>query len=269
MNSNDLIMLAHKVGVPIKKLSTRAMTKVNSAPQAQKRTATYKKAVYIVEALVFKGPYACDDPRLMNNLKCTYAIQLLEAVLQLPEWQRGSLQWEYIGCWDGNQYYLVAQNVGNWENISPKPAKSGLNPNAMIVPREMHVMRVSEFEGKALLTDDMKLAALQHLYLRYILGIGDSGTHNVLIRKDYDSTGRLIAGIDLEDKRGNIAKKSRLSFLFGKLYPKHIALYGSDIHKIKSLSYSQLDQHTIDRLDAAGIDLERLKENMELWKRLI
>ncbi len=32
------------------------------------------------------------------------------------------------------------------------------------------------------------------------LDIGDSGTHNILIREDHGATGRLVAGIDLEEK---------------------------------------------------------------------
>ena len=198
----------------------------------------------------------------------TYAIQLLEEELQLPEWQMASLPWEYMGCWGGNQYYLVAPNVGSWKNISPKPAKSGYDPTAMIVPRKKHVMRVSDMEKPGQLTDEIKSAALQHLYLRFILGIADSGTHNILIREDYDRTDRLIAGIDLEDRRGNIANNSRLSLLFSKLYPKHSVLYRSDIGKIKSLSYGQLDQHTTDRLCVVGINLAKLKVKMELWDSL-
>ena len=265
MSLNDIEILAEQVGVPIKELSAQTMNTLNNAPYAQKRTGTYKKPVYIVEDQIFKGYYECENKRLMRNLKYTYAIQLLEEELQLPEWQMASLPWEYIGCWGGNQYYLVVQNVGNWENISPKPAESGYDPDAMIVPREMHVKRVSEIEGTEKLTDDIKTAALQHLYLRFILGIADSGTHNILIREDYDRTGRLIAGIDLEDRRGNIANNSRLSLLFSKLYKKHSVLYRSDIGKIKSLIYNQLDQQTIARLRAVDIDLRCLKVNMARW----
>ena len=246
------------------------MTSINNAPRAQQRTAIYKKAVYIVEDLVFKGPYVSDKDhlRLMNNLMYTYAIQLLEEELQLPEWQMASLPWKYIGQWGIDQYYLVAQNVGRWKDISPNPAKSGYDPTAMIVPREGFVSRVSDVEKPGQLTDDIKSAALQHLYLRFILGIADSGTHNILIREDYDRTDRLIAGIDLEDRRGNIANNSQISFLFSKLYPKHSVLYRSDIGKIKSLSYGQLDQHTTDRLCVVGINLAKLKVKMELWDSL-
>jgi hypothetical protein len=268
MNSDHFIKLAHKVGVPLKKLSSQNMTKINNAPQAQRKTAKFKKAVYIVEDLVFKGPYTFDDPRLMNNLRYTYAIELLEAALQLPEWERGSLIWEYLGRCDDNQYYLVAPNVGKWKNIFFDLVNTKIETNVKVVPRGEAVRRVSDIEGTELLTNDIKSAALQHLYLRFVLDIGDSGTHNVLAREDYVSSSRLIAGIDLEERRGDKKTKRRLNLLFSKLYKKHIDLYESDICKIKSLTYSELEQHTLDRLNAVGIDLEKLMENMDMWERL-
>jgi hypothetical protein len=113
------------------------------------------------------------------------------------------------------------------------------------------------------------LAALQHLYLRFLLNIGDSGTHNVLIRNDRHSSGRLIAGIDLDEKRAIKEKERRLDHLFKTTASKmQISLYQSDVCKIRSISYSQLDQQTLERLNAVGINLERLKENMKLWERL-
>ena len=273
MNSGHCIRLAHKVGVPIQKLSAETMAQLISAPQAQLRTSKYKKAVKFVEDLVFKGPYTCDDEGLMKNLRYTYAIELLEAALQLHEWQRGSLRWKYLGCGDDKHYYLVSPNVGKWIDIHSEPANSKLETNVKVVPRGVAVWRVSDIEGTGQLTDEIKSATLQHLYLRFLLDIGDSGTYNVLIREDHDSSGRLIAGIDLEEEitdnvkvRRSKEKNRRLNLLFSKgPFPKHISLYQSDVCKIKSLSYSQLDQRTSDRLSAVGIDLERLKETMDLW----
>jgi hypothetical protein len=269
MNTSDIKMLAQIVGIPIRKLSAEDMSKLKDAPQAQKRTAGYKKSVYIVEDLVFKGPYKRNDHMLVKNLRYTYALQLLEAALQLPEWQRGSLSWEYVGRGDANQYYLVAPNVGKWKNIPFKLESTEIEKDVPVVPREKAIMRVSDMEKKGTLVDDIKSASLQHLYLRFLLDIGDSGTHNVLIREDFDSTGRLIAGIDLEERRGIKEKESRLDYLFKKAPSKRQkSLYESDGCKIKSLSYSHIDQHTFDRLSAVGIDLKGLKENMELWERL-
>jgi hypothetical protein len=275
MNSDYCPKLAQKVGVPTQKLSAETMTKIISAPHAQNRTATFKKAVYIVEDMVFKGPYTFDDRGLINNLKYNYAIELLEAVLQLHEWQRSSLPWEYIGCCSDRQCYLVAPNVGKRKDIPFDLVNTKIETNVKVVPRGVAVRRVSDIERPGQLTDDVKLATLQHLYLRFLCDIGDSGTNNVLIRENNGSTGRLIAGIDLEEKitdnvkvRRSKVKNRRLNLLFSKgPFPKHISLYESDVCKIKSLSYSQIDQHTFNRLSAVGIDLDRLKENMDLWVR--
>jgi len=184
MNKSQIRMTAHKVGVPIQVLPAETIMEIKDAPQAQRKTAKFKKAVYIVQDLVFKGPYSCDDKRLMNNLKYTYAIQLLEAALKLSEWRRGSLQLEYLGCWDDNKYYVVARNVGKWKNIPFDLVTTKIETNVKVVKKGKVVWRVSDIEGTARLTDDIKSAALQHLYFRFLLGIGDSGTHNVLVRED-------------------------------------------------------------------------------------
>ena len=111
--------------------------------------------------------------------------------------------------------------------------------------------------------------SLQHLYLRFLLDIGDSGTHNVLIREDHPVSGRLIAGIDLEETRAVKEKAKRLEHLFKKPPTKsQILLYESNLSKISTLSARQLDQHTLDGLRAVGIDFERLRNNIALWERL-
>jgi hypothetical protein len=270
MSTDDLKTLAHKVGVPIKNLSAHTMTSIINAPQGQRKRGGHKKPVKIVGDLVFKGPYSHDEPHLMNNLKYTYAIQIMETVLQIPEWQKGTLNWKYIGCWKNDQYFLVMPNVGKKENIPFELVNTELEKNVKVVSSGGHVRLVSEIENTVLLTDKIKMASLQHLYFRFLLGIGDSGTHNILIREDHDKTGRLVAGIDLEERRGNREKKRRLDHLFKtkKASKEKERIYYSDINRIRSLHYHQLSQNIIGSLDAVGINLEHLKTNMELWNRL-
>jgi len=269
MNRDDIKMLTETVGVPIRKLSAETVAKVNDAPQGQKKTSKHKKVVKIVEDLIFKGIFTCDDKKLMNSLSYTYALEVLEEVLQLPEWQRASLRWEFVGCSNDNQFYLVGKNVGERNGIPFDIVTTKIEKDVKVVPRNKHVSRVSDLEGTALLTGAIKLSSLQHLYLRFLLDLGDSGTHNILVRKDYDDTGRLVAGIDLEEKRGIKVNESRLDHLFKKVASrKQHRLYQSDVCKIKTLSNSQLGQGTLDKLSDVGIDLKRIKENMELWNRL-
>jgi hypothetical protein len=269
MSPTRLQILAHQVAVPIAGLSAEKIAEIKASPQAQLRTAKFKKAVYILDDLVLKGPYKSEDQGLMKNLRYTYAMELLETVLRLHEWERGSLRWKFLGCGADGQHYLAAPNVGRQENIPFKVESSELEMHVKVVPRGEIVKRVSEIEATGRLADNIKSASLQHLYFRFLLDIGDSGTHNVLLREDYHGSGRLIAGIDLEETRGAKEKQRRLDHLFKKGPSKRqIDLYGSDVSKIKSLAFGQLDRQTIDRLRAVGIDLERLQANMKLWNRL-
>jgi hypothetical protein len=269
MNPSQLHMVAHIVGVPIAGLSVEKIAEIMVSLQAQRKTAKYKKAVYLVEDLVFKGPYNSHDSALMKNLRVSYALELLETALQLHERERGSLPWQLLGYAGGNSFYLVAPNVGKWKDIPFDVISSKLETNVKVVRRGEAVQRVSDIEETERLTEDIKSATLQHLYLRFLLDIGDSGTHNVLIREDYHRTGRLIAGIDLEETRSFKKKERRLDHLFKKGPSKNqICLYDSGVGKIKSLSFNRLDQHASEGLRAVGVDLERLKGNMELWERL-
>ena len=269
MNSSQLQLIAHQVGVPIVELSAEKVAEILASPQAQLRTARYKKAVYIAGELVFKGPYKTQDKALIKNLTFNYAIDLLEEELQLPEWQTASLRWEFLGYAADDQYYLASPNIGRCKDIPYEVVNSKIEMNAKIVRRGNAVMRVSDLEGTERLTGDIKSAALQHLYLRFLLDIGDSGTHNVLLREDNPVSGRLISGIDLEEQRAIKEQQSRLDHLFKKSPSKRqISLYESEDCKIRSFSDRQLDQHTLNGLEAVGIDLERLKENMETWERL-
>jgi hypothetical protein len=266
VNLSQLQLIAFQVGVPIVELSAEKVLEILDSPQAQLRTARYKKAVFIAGELVFKGPYKAQDKALLKNLTFNYAIELLEEALQLPEWQRGSLRWEFLGYAGNDQYYLVVPNVGRRKDIPYEVVNSKIEMNAKVVRRGEAVRRVSDLEGTERLTADIKLAALQHLYLRFLLDIGDSGTHNALIREDNPASGRLIAGIDLEERRAIKEQQSQLEHLFKKPPSKRqIFLYESEACKIRSFSDRQLDQHAVDGLIAVGIDLERLKENMETW----
>ncbi len=262
----NLRAIAQHAGVPIVELSAEKVAEIMASLQAQLRTARYKKAVYIAGELVFKGPYKAQDKALLKNLAFNYAIELLEEALQLPEWQRASLRWEFLGYAADGQYYLASPNVGRSKDIAFVVVNSKIEMNAKIVRRGEAVKRISDLEGSERLTQEIKLASLQHLYLRFLLDIGDSGTHNVLIREDNPVSGRLIAGIDLEERRAIKGQKSRLDHLFKKPASKRqISLYELEACKIRSFSDRQLHQHTVDKLEAVGIDLERLKENIETW----
>jgi hypothetical protein len=119
------------------------------------------------------------------------------------------------------------------------------------------------------MNDGIKLAALQHLYFRFLFDIGDSGTHNILLRQDHGAIGRLIAGIDLEESRKKVQSQHRLDHLFKKgPSKKQTEIYKPLVNEIQSISHSQLDHGFVDNLIDVGIDVISLKEKMDLWDRL-
>ena len=189
--------------------------------------------------------------------------------MQLPEWERGSLPWEFLGYAGDDQYYLAAPNVGRRRAIPSEVVNSKIEKNVKIVRRGDAVDRVSDREGMDQLTRGIKLAALQHLYLRFLLDIGDSGTHNILIRKDVGAGGRLIAGVDLEETRSFKVKDSKLDCLFKKPPSRmQVQLYGAAVHEIRSFSDAQFNPETSAKLESVGVDLTKLTENMARWRQL-
>ncbi|MEE4601887.1 MAG: hypothetical protein V2J65_11465 [Desulfobacteraceae bacterium] len=86
----------------------------------------------------------------------------------------------------------MAPNVGKTGALPFKMVSSKLETDVPVVARGGCVRRVADVESNGRLTNEAKLAALQHLYFRFLLGIGDSGTHQILIREDFKTSGRLI-----------------------------------------------------------------------------
>jgi len=226
----------HKYNIILKQISDGEEQQIHKLPHAQKRTAKYKKAVFINPEYVIKGPYSIDDTKLLNNIKYSYLLNQLEDLLNLEEKYRSYLKIEFIGfCQD--RYYLYFKNVGviNQDTIIEN-CTTKIEENVQIIPRGETVYRVSELEKNNKLSDDIKIASLQHLYLRYLLGIGDSGTHNILIRKD--NSHRLIAGIDLEERRKE-KDTSNLEFLdvLFKRASKNVKIVYSDyVKRIKKFN---------------------------------
>lgn len=270
MNPELICSIANRAGVPIVELPTERIAQISVSPQAQLRTARYKKAVYLFDGLVFKGPYRSHELGLIKNLRFNHALEILETALQLHERERAALPWTFLGRGGEDQYYLASPNVGKRKDVPIEVMSSKLERDVKVIKRKVAVKRVSDIEGTEQLNEDILSATLQHLYLRFLLDIGDSGTHNVLIRQDNDGTARPIAGIDLEETRAvKVRLGRRLDHLFKKGPSKdQIRLYDSGVGRIKSLSFNRLDQHASEGLRAVGVDMERLKGNMELWERL-
>ena len=88
-------------------------------------------------------------------------------------------------------------------------------------------------------TTSIKNDTLQHFYLRYILGIGDTSVSNVLA-VDKPGTSQVIAGIDLEEMRNKFDDTgSILKLLIGKEVKKQKALFDPYLYNITLVNWAQ------------------------------
>lgn len=204
--------------------------------QGQCRTSVHKKAVYISSDYVYKGPYSSNNPgdrkRFFYNLYFTRALITLEEHLKIPDEYRSIVDWHSIvKITNTNDYYLKQKALGelssgdkNHEIMTTK-----IESNVKVLRRGSHINRLNELEkDKSNFKDENKeilQGCLQHMYLRYLLNIGDSGTWNILVRRD-DVKG--ICGIDFEEIRAEKEKTANdpLTMIMSKVSKQQRDLYG-------------------------------------------
>lgn len=253
----------HILEIDVKKLDTNLKNKIINAPHGQKLTSKNKKIVYILDNIVVKGPYKIKDTKFNNSIKFTIAFQILENELGLEDKYKTCLPWLYI-LKDKDNYYLVSKNIGDMSKMSYEYVDSKIEKNVPVIKRGGFVHRISEIEEN--ISNEIKIACLQHLYIRYLLGVGDSGTHNILLRKD--ESDNLVVGNDMEEIRMNKNPKNKLQCLFRIVYAKHKIIYSQYIEKIKVFDddYDFSDEIQ-KRFEAIGIEISEIRDNITRWNK--
>ena len=150
-----------------------------------------------------------------------------------------------------NFYFIIYKNIGNIDNMINNKT---VNINTTLISKslaEMAIKRGDTIPSKQIklfprgvikrisdiitmypnkFTSDIKQATLQHLYFRYLLNIGDSGTQNILYRED--NSNQLVVGIDMEEIRGKDQGHTKLEYLFNSRYNKKVALFKDMIDNV-------------------------------------
>jgi len=179
-------------------ITEEGLQAITKLPHAQLRRASYKPHVYIDKLYCFKGPYKVDDGyrALTNCINHIRMIQALEKHLDVTSCVRDYAHFMRID----EQIYTVSHNIGhvdaNYERTRFMSTKVDRDCKVLMIA---HVERISDIESTNELNRVILLNICQHLYLRYIIGVGDSGTHNMLLSRDGD-----VIGIDF-DERSNYA----------------------------------------------------------------
>ncbi len=205
--------IARMVGVEVRQAEAGFTETLARLPLAQKRTSKNKAYVHVGPDAICKGPYSSTSLKLVNNLRYPHLIHLLEDGLKLPPAVRGVYCWATLFvCRNGEQlvYYLGGPNVGRPERMQVEDAATLVDPAFRVVNRGTLLRRVSEIEKVKVgsrwrrhpdFDRVVAVASLQHLYLRHLFNVGDSGTHNILVREDRHTTGHPVAGIDFDEHR--------------------------------------------------------------------
>ena len=152
---------------------------------------------------------------------------------------------------------MVFKNVANPDKLTSDNTitkTSSIETEVNIYPRGI-ICRPQDMMPTNL-TDEMRVAILQHLYFRHILHIGDSGPHNILKREDGSS--QLISGIDMEEYRTKDQGETLFEHLFRKKPSKRDReLYEGYTDSIVKLTRDQILSKR-EELEKIGIDVSRI-----------
>ena len=246
-------------------------------PQGQKLTSSSKKSVFIGKTHVYKGPFNLDGKKLLNNIRFTRALKLLEKISAIPPRNRSLLEFNIKHL--AGYYYLVYKNIANISSdahidtittrvISKSAASLATDLDETAPSEVVHIYprgiinRISDIIKihPSKFTDEIKIATLQHLYFRYLLNVGDSGVHNVLYRED--GSVKLVAGVDMEEIRTKDQGATKITYLFNSPgFNKTVKLFKDYISRVTTISAESL-LPIIDELKELGFDIESIKHKI-------
>lgn len=185
-------------------LSSKSLETISALPHAQKKCGYQKKVVYVGKDFIYKGPYLRTDRSFQTLLFFQLAFEALEKTPMTI------LPIDVLYNENKDIYFMRSPNIGDTVNESDvETVSTKIESNVPVIKRGTTIFRVSERLEH--LDTLQKKTCLKHLYLRFLLNIGDSGLYNLLIGKD-----QKIYGIDLEEQRN----ECKFDSIIGLLSPR-------------------------------------------------
>ena len=230
---------------PLYSIRLEQEAQIQQAVRGQKLCGKGKIPVLVFRHHIIKGPYNLSHSgqarKFFLNLANNRALEYLETALALPENKKTSQPLMAIlkvqeDKTSTSHRFIVFQNLGSQKVklMTPEEADTKIETGKRIACRGSLIDSVADYLDKTKTStshqEEVVQATLQHFYLRYLLGIGDSNLRNIIVRRDYSPPDqpRSVAGIDMEEIRGSYAPEGskKLTILLGnenkKGLPKHI-----------------------------------------------
>lgn len=225
---------------------------LDTLPLAQQRTGGRKKFTYIDfnKEIIIKGPYHANEFALLTALKYNNALEILDKTVNV----KTGWKWKLLIKLK-DKYYIETDFVSdNWiknkeerDKLLRKKEKESWKDGKSYYyfDRNSKVLgwRIKDMVDEKVLEDKngqnkkILIDTLQHLYERYILGIGDTHMCNILYVNKH-KTNQLIAGIDMEEMRSNYIQTTILDLLFNKASKEESKLFKDHLLEIKLLDWS-------------------------------
>lgn len=211
-NSKEFMMKDIINTMKIENISKEEWENILKLPHGQKRCGKHKKTVYISDSFTFKGIYFKDEHTFKTALFYQDILEQIQGLHKIDT----VIPIVLITCQDhfSGQFFIKSKNIGepiNFKDVEIVSTK--IEENVPILKRCSYVFRASDIIDK--LDTFQKKNCLYHLYLRYLLNIGDSGLHNILIGKNGE-----VVGIDFEEQRGSIKIECAMDALFSRKISK-------------------------------------------------
>jgi hypothetical protein len=236
--------------------------RIENLPKAQLKTAHWKKYIHVDHLdFVYKGPYDLCDSKLYRNLQIIPAVKYLENMLNIKYnciVSNSCIDWiSLLRC--TNSYYLVAKKIGR--DFTDGETCTQFGKDVFILKRNSFCSRVSDLEKTKPFSEKISLQILHHLYLRFLLNIGDSGTHNIL----FDSYQDKIVGIDFDETGTNVFK-SKISEC---LFERNGELYSQFFDKMKLFTSVINNSDILFKLEAIGVNTKDLNLRILYFNSLL
>ena len=260
----------YETDIPLYNLSESQYQDLESKHILGQMPVGSKMETYIFRDYVVKGPYQLDNQKFQLNLKNTKALCLLENHYDIQEKFRSCLPWSFILEYRG-KYYLVNKNMGSSDfeieqnpNTKDKKKLEKLKQGDWtIITRGSMINRASEIVPDR----ELGIAITQHLYFRFILGIGDVPLVNILVTRDQP---QLIVGIDMEEKPQKYRKhETRIDSLFERASKITKEKYQNYLKEIVTIQDSEIPNIiTLLRPIYNQNELNEIKKNIKHYNSM-
>ena len=222
--------------VKIEYLDQATLNKIMDLPHAQKLTAHHKKVVYVAKRYVYKGQYNPDDKTLVNTFKNLYALNELSDILNIKKTYLSPIA---LLITPQDKILIKYLNIGGG-NVKEEDVEiftTKVETNVKVIKRQTIIQRLIEEEKEHVPDESTIMDILKYLYMLYVAGIGDFGSHNILCA-NFATKGKEkynIFGIDYEENRTaqfNIKKEMILDDILKKPSALQHKIYDKCMEKI-------------------------------------